>query len=316
MENRSHALVAGIFALLLGAAMVWALWWFSDEQEQTREYLLLSSGSIGNLNVQATVRFRGMTAGKVVDIRLDPENPRHILVTIAIREDLPITRGTRAILDSQGVTGIALIQLEDRGEDPRPLVAEEGQRLPRLELEPSVISRISDAVLEAMYGLDTMAQQLKGFLNEDNRGRFQELLAKLEAIARGVDRSLAEVPEAVAALRELLNSDNLANFSALLANFEQVGAEAVPAVGELRELLRELGAMSGRLEEAVVEIKGGVLTTGENLRDDTLPRFNELLRDLAGTSRQLNRLLEEVESSPQILLRGRVAEPGPGESGW
>ena len=30
MESRSHAIAAGLFAIILGAGVVLALWWFSD----------------------------------------------------------------------------------------------------------------------------------------------------------------------------------------------------------------------------------------------------------------------------------------------
>ena len=32
MENRSHALIAGLFTLLLGISAIAALWWFSGKQ--------------------------------------------------------------------------------------------------------------------------------------------------------------------------------------------------------------------------------------------------------------------------------------------
>ena len=315
MENRSHALMAGIFALGLGAAMVWAIWWFSGERELTRDYLLVSKGNIGSLNVQATVRYRGMLAGKVTDIRLDQADPRLILITINIREDLPVSRGTWAILDSQGVTGIAFIQLEDRGDDPRPLTAPPGE-LPRLELEPSIFSRISDAVLDAMYGLDAIANQLQGFLGEDNRHRLEGLFQRLEAIAGGVEDSLGELPATLQAVQGLLSRENLARVENLLAYLEEAGSEAAPAVVELRELLASLGGMGQRLEEAADEVRGDLQAAGDELRRETLPKVEELLTEAAAASRRLGRLLEELESSPQLLLRGRQQEPGPGEEGF
>ena len=119
MENRSHAIAAGLFAIFLGVGVVVALWWFSDKREPTRDVLLVSSGSVNGLNPQATVRYRGIVAGKVAAIGLDPANPRELLVTARIRADLPITRGTRARLATQGVTGLAFIALDDAGDDPR-----------------------------------------------------------------------------------------------------------------------------------------------------------------------------------------------------
>ena len=42
MENRSHALIAGLFTLLLGVAAVLSLWWFGGKHEATREYLVVT----------------------------------------------------------------------------------------------------------------------------------------------------------------------------------------------------------------------------------------------------------------------------------
>lgn len=316
MENRSHALAAGIFALLLGAAMVWALWWFSEDRQASRDYLLVSRDSIGNLNIQAAVRFRGMLAGKVTDIRLDPEDPRNILIAINVREDLPLTHGTRAILDSQGVTGIAFIQLDDRGNDSRLLMAKNGEP-PRLTLEPSVVSRITQATLEAMGNLDAIARQLLAFLDEENRSRLKETLLRLESIANGVDRSLAEMPATLAALQELLSPANLQRAAAILAHLEEAGSEAGPAMAELRSLLASLAGMSGRLEDSATEMRQDLRRSGEALREDTLPRANALLEELADTATRLGRLLDELEQSPPLLLRGRGNDqPGPGETGF
>lgn len=309
MENRSHALAAGVFALLLGTALVFALWWFSDGRTTVREYVLESRGSVTGLNVEGDVRFRGISAGKVTDIGIDPDDPAKILVTIEMREDLPVTRGTRARLGYQGVTGIAYVQLDDRGDDRTPLVAE-GAGQPRLTLEPGLVDQLTDSTLDAANRIKVVADQLAQFFNDENLGRLETTLERLESASAGIDRTFSDAPATLAAIRDALSQENLQRLSATLANLEQASGEVAPAVSEMRTLMGRLQGMADNLDAAAA-------ATGEGLIDNTLPQLNGLLKELTGTSRRLNRLIEEVQASPQMLLIGRTRPPpGPGEAGF
>ena len=113
MENRAHALIAGLFLLLLGSAAVVSLWWFSGRSEETNTYIVETRRNVTGLNLQAQVRFRGIRVSKVEMIQLDPADALNTLITISVRRDIPITRSTVARLGYQGVTGIAHILLED-----------------------------------------------------------------------------------------------------------------------------------------------------------------------------------------------------------
>lgn len=42
-SSEAHALVAGVFALLLLIATLAAFWWFSGKREATVEYLVVTS---------------------------------------------------------------------------------------------------------------------------------------------------------------------------------------------------------------------------------------------------------------------------------
>lgn len=309
MENRAHALAAGIFALVLGTALVAALWWFSDGREATRDYLLVSNGNVTGLNVQAQVRYRGISAGKVVDIRVDPADPRHILVTIRIREELPVTRGTRASLGYQGVTGLAYVQLEDTGEDPQPLRAEDG-KLPRIALQAGLLDQVTDAALLAVKRFSEVAERTAAFFDEKNIERFSQTLSRLESAAVGVDRTFKVAPDAFAAVRDTFNPQNMRRLAATLENLERASAESGPAMTELRGLMARVSGMAERLDRAAVAASDGVL-------DDTLPQLNELLAELVSTSRRMGRLIDELEAAPQMLVVGRGArQPGPGENGF
>ncbi|MGL1833792.1 MlaD family protein [Rhodocyclaceae bacterium SMB388] len=313
MENRAHALAAGLFALLLGAAVVFALWWFSDTREELRTYHLVSTGSVGGLNPQAVVRFRGISAGKVNSIRIDPDDPRTIVVSIGINADLPVTRGTRASLGYQGVTGLAFIQLDDRGLDPTPLSAVDG-RPPRIALEAGLIDQLSDTAMDAMQRFRELSDRVGTFFDDENLGRFRGMLATLESAAQGVDRTFQEAPELLAALRDtmsqLMSKQNLDRLTAILANLEDVSRETRPMASEIRALLVRLDAVLGNVDDLAQ-------ATGDTVMDVTLPQLNSLLIELTDTSARLGRLIDEIDATPQMLITGRSERrPGPGEAGF
>jgi phospholipid/cholesterol/gamma-HCH transport system substrate-binding protein len=309
MEDRAHAFAAGLFALVLGAGIVFALWWFSQDRQPMREMVLVASGDINGLGEQSRVRYRGLSVGTVKSIRIDPEDLRNILIHVQVLADLPLTRGTTASLGTLGVTGLAYVQLDDRGVDPMPLPAE-GPEPPRITLGPGLLDQITDRTLAALDRFGTAAERISELLDEDGTLRFRKLVTHLEAAAAGMDRSFADMPETLAAIRSVLSTENASRLSGLLANLERTSVEAGPAVADLRQLMQRVDQMAVRLDQAA-------MATSDSLIDGTLPQLNALLGDLAATSRRLGRLIEEIESTPQILLTGRaVREPGPGEHGF
>ena len=309
MENRAYALVAGIFVILLGAALAAALWWFGEPVENLKRYLLVSTSNITGLNVEAQVRFRGIEAGRVEAIGIDPDDPRLIVVRINLRDDLPVTAGTRASLGYQGVTGLAFVQLEDSGEDPRPLTAG-SDGLPRIELKPGLLDQASNAALNTLNRISEMADRLTRILSDDNVARVERVLDRLEHASTNVDRTFAEAPQTLVAIREAVGPDQLGQLPQVLANFEKLGREASPAISDFRQLMT-------KLEDTAHNFNRLFDGAGQGLMTGTLPRLNALLQELADTSRQISSLFREVEAAPQMLLLGRGRQPpGPGEAGY
>lgn len=309
MESRAHALAAGLFTLLLGAACVFSVWWFSGDREAVNRYELVSTGVITGLNPQAQVRYRGVSAGKVTDIRVDPGDRRNIIVAIEVKSGLPLTQGTRATLGYQGVTGLAFVQLDDRGGDTTPLVGGDG-RLPRLTLESGALEQIADKTMDALRRFGKLSDQMAAFFDEQNLARFKATLVKLESAAVGLDRTFTEAPQTLAAVRSAFSPDNVDRWSAALGNLERVSGEVSPAVDEMRALMARTSRLMTTLDQLA-------LNGGDALLENTLPQLNGLLQELHGTSAQMRRLINEVESSPQVFLTGRGGRrAGPGEPGF
>jgi phospholipid/cholesterol/gamma-HCH transport system substrate-binding protein len=309
MESRAHALAAGIFTVLLSIASAFAVWWFTGNRDQTKEYVLVSSRSVSGLNVQATVRYRGIRAGKVQAIELDPANPRDILVFIRIDDAIPITKATTARIQTQGVTGLTYIQLDENGEGGEPIEAPAGQ-LARIPMAAQSAESLAEGANEVLIQARDVLGRVGRLLDEQNTQRIGRTLGNLESASAGLSRSAQELPALVAAARQFASEENLRRVQAVLANAEKASADAAPLLAELRGVAVQMQSLARRVDAVAGE-------AGAELSGSTLPRAGALLQELAGSTRRLNRLLDELERSPQVLIFGRApARPGPGESGF
>ncbi len=65
MENKSHALAAGLFTIVLTIALILVGLWFGRDRSLRTPYDLVTRMSVAGLSNEATVRFRGVEVGKV-----------------------------------------------------------------------------------------------------------------------------------------------------------------------------------------------------------------------------------------------------------
>lgn len=302
MESRAHALAAGIFTLLLGLASALAVFWLSGKREATNEYILVTQKSVSGLNTQAQVRFRGLRAGKVLDIELDPKNPLNILITISLDASMPVTKGTTAKLNYQGVTGLASVLLEDKGENLEPLAGVDGE-LPRIELQPNFMDTLGENAADLMAQMRQVAERTTALLSDQNVKRIGQTLANVETATAGLSGSMKDLPQVMASLKQALSEENMKRLSATMANMEKASGEVAPLIANLQGVSKKLDALLGE--------------TGGEITQTTLPRLNVLLQELSVNSRQMSRLLDQIEESPSMLIFGREARrPGPGEAGF
>ena len=302
MENRSHALIAGLFALLLGLSTVASLWWFGGKREATDDFMVLTTKNVTGLNVQAQVRYRGVRVGRVEGIDLDPDDMRNTLIRIRIRKEIPVTQGTVAKLGFQGITGIAHVLLEETGKNPSLLVASDGV-LPRIPMQDSLMQELSDVGADTLRNARDFLEHANQVLSPENRQSITKTLANLET-------TTGNAREASAQLRQVLTPENVRLMRSTLVRAEQTVGQAAPFFAEARGLVSRLQAVSEKLDVTLGDPGAG----GSRA---LVPKLNELSSELSTSSRQLNRVLQMLEDSPQSLIFGRQnGAPGPGEAGF
>lgn len=308
MENRAHAIAAGLFTLLLSLCALAAVWWFSGKRVDTRQLQLVSERSVSGLASQAPVRFRGIRSGKVERITIDAKDPRLILVDVTVEDWLPITTATTAEVKMQGVTGLAFVELSDNGRDGQLLPEREGE-VPRIALRPSTFDTAGEQLAATLEQVREFARRANTLLSPDNLESLGNTLSALEVASADASRAAKQMPETVAAIRRFASPENAEQFSRLMGSLERAGRDTGPLLSETRELVASMQAVSRRLDTLGSDVGGEARTT--------LPRLSELLHDLSNNSRQLSRLLAQLEQSPRETLLGRPAVvPGPGEKGF
>ena len=302
MENKSHAFAAGLFALLLGVAALLAVYWLSGSRDAAHDYIVVTKQNIGGLNPQAQVRYRGIRVGKVSDIRLDPEDYSNILVTISVNESVPLTEGTVAKLNYQGVTGLAHILLLETGKDMPPLEPND-ETPPRITMIPSLFDELGETGTATLKQARQLMTSANALLNEENRAHLTATLANLERASGKLQPALENLNTTLVQVKKLLDDRNVRHLS-------QAASEVAPLLADTRQLVARMQGATDKLDVAIGDASAGGTSA-------LMPRLNELANDFSLTSRQLSRVLRILEDTPQGLVFGAPAQsPGPGEAGF
>jgi phospholipid/cholesterol/gamma-HCH transport system substrate-binding protein len=299
MENKAHALMAGLFIIALLIAAVFIGVWLNRDQVEWVPYQIATKLSIPGLNPQAAVRYRGFDVGKVDEISFDPNTVGQILVHISVRPDTPITQSTFATLGYQGVTGIAYVQLDDDGSRPVKLHSSR-QQIARIEMRPSLFDQLQSRGLAILQQTEEVAKHINHLLEPGNQ----------KAILAAFDNVSKAATEIETFPRQL--QPTLARLPALTAQVQQ-------ALGSLNTLSKDVSALTTGLQApngpltSITNTAERLGSVADRLEHDTLPLAN----DARSSIRAFNRTLDNFSERPQSVLFGspRTA-PGPGEPGF
>ena len=306
MENKSHALMAGIFTIVLLIAAVLIALWFNRDSEERVPYEIATILSVPGLNPQASVRYRGLDVGRVDAVLFDPQKPGQILIRFSVSKDTPITHSTFGTLSYQGVTGIAYVQLDDDGSKPT-LLPSTANKVARIELRPGFLDTLQIRSLEIIKQTDVVMGKINTLLSEENQ---KDILAAFKDVSNAANK-IATVPDQLApTLKKLPALTQRAD--KVLTSVNKLSDDATRLTGNLNEFATKVNAPDGPLNgfNGAVDNIGSAASSVEY---ELVP----LIDETRTTMRALNRTLETVNQQPQSILFGTdPAQPGPGEAGF
>jgi len=318
MENKAHALAAGLFVALLAALLLLLGAWLTRDAGDRHPYEISTRESVTGLQEQAPVRYRGVDVGKVTAIGFDPKAQGNVLVRMEIERGTPITRETFATLSFQGVTGLAFVQLDDSGQ-PAPRLEPNDEVPPRIPLRPGLLSKLTskgEAILDQVEQATARLNQLLEPANQQRVGGAIDNIARAAAdiskLSTSLDRTITAQfgPERVDIPALVQRTD------AALASLRSTSEETRATIREIGDTARRLNEKDGPLDRLAAGTEA-LSHAADSFNAATLPRINRVTEDTSRAVRQLSRTVNNINDNPQSLIfgTGRI-EPGPGEDGF
>ena len=304
METKANYAIVGFFAVLVIAAAFGFVFWMAEYGRggTLAPLTIRIPGSANGLSIGSPVRFNGIAVGSVRSLYIDKDDPQFSVAFTEVRADAPVTASTKAVLEIQGLTGAAYIELSggsatdenilakalDTGE-PAVLLADQSSVTNLLATADKILKRADDAIgqlqgfitdardplTNTVKNAETFSKSLAD--NADGIDKFLQSVSALSDSVSGLSGRLDSTLGAAESLFKALNSEKidkiLTNTEAFTGNF----ADASDQIGPAIETFRDTASTFQKF--------------GENA-DKTLARVDEIF--MAVDAQKISKVMDDV----------------------
>jgi phospholipid/cholesterol/gamma-HCH transport system substrate-binding protein len=320
MNNRVNYSLVGFLVLFAISAMVFFGYWLlrPSKEVEMKQYAIYFDESVLGLNLDAPVKYKGISVGKVSSLNINPKNSEQVEVLINVLKSTPIKSSTVAQLTSQGITGLSYINLSFGDDGSEPLKSKKGEAYPVIKTIPSLLIKLENTFGDVTLNLSEVLAGTKELLKKENQAEFS-LVLKNSAIF-------------MSKMNQVLDDETILNLQQSIKNLNSATKkldEMIPRVERLvdNSIAWEDGitASFASIMNSYLGIKESMntfnkaLKSGEfNLKEmssDLLPTMNNTLLDLQNLIVKMQETLNKHERSPSdILFMQEQIKKGPGEN--
>lgn len=294
METKANYAIVGFFTVFVVAAAFGFVYWMSQfgQGGQMAQLTISIPGSANGLSVGSPVRFNGIPVGSVRSLAINAADPRYSVAFTEVSVDAPVVQSTTAMLEIQGLTGAAYIELSggNKGEENILKKALETGAPAQLQADQSSVTSLLATADKILKRAETAIGDIEGFVS-DVRGpltgtiRNAELFSKaLTDNAAGIDaflKSVSALSGSITDASETLDS-TLGAVDEIVKAVDPKDINAI--VGNVEKISKDISDASGGISETVATFKVTVDTYrqfGENATK-TLDRVDKLIAAVDG----------------------------------
>ncbi len=314
MTSKSSYILVGTFVLILCAGFVWGILWISagGTPQRIDRYVVYMTDSVSGLNVDAPLKYRGVSVGKVEEINIDADNPERIRLLLQVRQGTPVNQDTVATLEYQGLTGIANVNLSGGNFNSPPLQMQPGEEYLVIKGRPSIFSSLDSTLEDLLTNLIETSDHINALLSEENRVNVARSIENVALLTERIAEQSGQLESIISHLEVTMK-----NTSAASSEFPHLVDEFSKSAQAITKMAVEIRAVGENLAAVSVSIEQAVKASGDDLVDfthTTLPEVTAMVSELRRASENLRRMSENLAQDPSALLYGSgEPKPGPGE---
>jgi len=295
--------------LILGTMLIAGILWIASggiNQQKYDTYLAIENESVAGLSTNALVKYNGVDVGKVGNISLDPINPRRVRLELLIAHGTLIKENTLATLKTQGLTGIAYVELSGGDTNSSILVAKGNAPYPEIKTIPSLSTRLENLLSSVVGKLDHLSGSFDGINSPQNVKAFSSALSDIAVVSHTIALRKDSLDAGMkSAANTFANTDQASKkLDSLIVNLEKSATAVQLMANDTAGASRDVGSTAKSL--------GG---DAHQFISQTTPEIRNLIAELNALSASLRRFSEQTERNPAGFIAGPSPVPeGPGES--
>lgn len=312
METKAHYVLIGAFTLLgLALLLGFGLWSANYQSDEAwMDYEIRFEQAVSGLSVGSTVQYNGINMGRVVDLYLNPDDPRQVVAVARLRAEAPVRTDTVARLSISGLTGVAFIQLRGGSPDSPVLEPPDDGSMPVILAEESALQRLIDASEDIASTASEVLLRVLDILSEDNAARISSTLDNLDAFAMALTQEEDLIGETIRNAHQssqtlvdvLANADRaIEDVVAAMDGIDTHLIDILPGLSEdLSESLNQFASLTRRLDNVIADNEQALSEFGT----EGLAQFGPTLQEFRHLLRELSRLSSRFERHPTRFLLG------------
>lgn len=304
METRAHHVLIGLFTVIaVGGALLFALWLGKSSIDREYSYYDIGfSQTVSGLSSGSSVEYSGIKVGDVVQLWLEPDDPRKVRARIRVYGGTPIKTDTQARLALANITGSMVIQLHG-GTPESPRLAGDPDNPPLIVADPSPLNALLENGEDLLTNINNLLLSANQLFSDENTTRISQTLVHLEQATGVLAEQRGDLGQAIGQFARLGEQAN-----AVLAQIDQLTRNAnglLDAQG--RDLLQSARQSMTALERSTTRLDD-LLAENQGALNNGLQGFNELgpaINELRTTLGALRRVTQRLEDNPSGFLLGR-----------
>lgn len=307
MESKVNFALVGLFVIVTTMILIVAGLWLSVgvRTNEYHTYVVYMHESVSGLSVRAPVKYNGVDVGFVKSIELRDEHPDQVRLLLDVKDKTPVSVETRAVLDSQGLTGIAYVELTGGTPSSKPLKAKPGQKYPVIPSSPSLLFRLDAALDDLTTNLNNISDGLTSILNPENAESIRKTLVNIQSVSKTLEDNTKKFDSIMTN-----TSITMKNAASASKDFPDFMNSIQDSARSVKQLTVKLSSAAKQADIMLHDARVGVQTINNQL----LPSAVLSLGDFQATMSNLKSVSQDLKQNPSILIRGTTPPPpGPGE---